>query len=316
MPLTVAALLAGVLGRFSTQAYDYAGSYALYQGLVGGPNMFGSMLAMCSPYLLWKVYHYWGSIRLRMVWLLLAFTGLYYLVAASSRSAMMAVIITTTGMFLSLGVRKRVQIFVLTVGALGVLVTTLPDQFEALQQKLIYKHATQAQGGVFYTRLDPWRISLQKATEGGWFGGGYGVSIGDKTPFELSLTVHKYGREKGNSQLAIIEETGLVGLVLYLTSLIFLSLRLVKAVRRWPSGPGKVMMSITTSLLAGMLFGSCFEAWWVAPGAPETVYFWVMTGVALGLSATRPVNAKEQVMLMHMQRPIFTESHGQNPTAV
>ena len=235
MPLTVSALLAGILGRFSAHAYDYEGASSLYQGLVSGPNMFGSMLSMCSPYLLWKLFYKWENMRLRAFWLLLTLIGLYYLLAASSRGAMMIVIITVIGMCLSLGLRRRVQLIILSIAAAILLVLILPNQLEALQQKWIYKNSSHSQG-IFYTRLDPWRVSWEKAQQGGWFGGGYGVSIGDKTgEFKFSLSAEKYGREKGNTQLAIIEETGVIGLVLYLVSLFFLFLRLVNAARRWQS---------------------------------------------------------------------------------
>lgn len=315
MPLTIAALLAGVLGMFSTSSYDYAGDLELYQGLVGGSNMFGSMLAMCAPYLLWKVYHNWGRMKVRLVWLALCFVGLYYLMAASSRGAMMIVFITMAGMFLSLGLRRRVQIFIMSIGAIGIVVIAMPDTLEYLQQKFIYKNASHLQG-VFYTRLDPWKISYDKAQQGGLFGGGYGVSIGDKTgEFKFSLTSVKYGREKGNSQLAIVEETGVIGLLLYGVSLFFLFLRLVNAARQWPTGSGKVMMTLTTYLLVGMIAGSCFEAWWVAPGSPESVYFWVMVGVALGLSATRPVLAQNLRKSAAVRRAVLIESPGQRSAA-
>jgi len=33
----------------------------------------------------------------------------------------------------------------------------------------------------------------------------------------------------------------------------------------------------------GLFVQSIFEAWWVAPGSPEAVYFWALTGVSIGL---------------------------------
>ena len=186
-------------------------------------------------------------------------------------------------------------------------------QFEQLQQKLIYKHATRTQG-VFYTRQDVWNVTYEKAKEGGWFGGGYGISIGDKSKFQFGLTAEKYGREKGNAQLAIIEETGIIGFVLYAASLFFLFARLINAVRRWPSGPEKVVIAITTSTVIGMIVGSCFEAWWVAPGAPESVYFWVITGVALGYSSTRPLSDHELAKPVISRRLVDVQNHGHAPT--
>jgi hypothetical protein len=36
--------------------------------------------------------------------------------------------------------------------------------------------------------------------------------------------------------------------------------------------------------IVGMLIQSVFEAWWVAPGAPEFAYLFSILGVATGLS--------------------------------
>jgi hypothetical protein len=124
---------------------------------------------------------------------------------------------------------------------------------------------------VLYTRREVWQISYDQAKKGGWLGGGYGVTIGD-TEFEGGFTAVGYGREKGNSQLAIIEETGLIGFALYLNSLLPLFSSLLKSQKRWRRRPEKVLRGIVTGTLFGMLISSVFEAWWVAPSSPESVY--------------------------------------------
>jgi hypothetical protein len=119
---------------------------------------------------------------------------------------------------------------------------------------------------------------------GGLVGGGYGVSIGDHKVFAGGLTAIGYGREKGNTQMAIVEEVGLVGFAIYLVIHILLLYRLQSTASSWPSGPHKQVLSLVTGVLMGMMVHSVFEAWWVAPGSPEYVYFWTMAGVAIGLT--------------------------------
>ena len=46
----------------------------------------------------------------------------------------------------------------------------------------------------------------------------------------------------------------------------------------------KALTAIVMGALLGALIIGVFEAWWVAPGAPESIWFWTMVGVALGLS--------------------------------
>jgi O-antigen ligase len=282
-PLTVVSLLAGVLGRYSANAVVMTGDNVLYQGLVGGPNMFGSMLAMCSPFLLWQTHRYWRNMGKRATWLGLSGIGLFYLLAASSRGAILVVLCMGMGFSLSLGMKRKALIALVLGGGLLGAFMLVPDQFEQAQRQFIYKQAMKEQG-VFNTREQVWAESYELAKKGGWFGGGYGVTI-DEKGFEGGFTAVGYGREKGNSQLAIVEETGLVGLSIYLLSLFALFARLVKTLLCWSRGPEKTLLSMVTGTLIGMIVQSIFEAWWVAPSSPESVYFWTLAGVALGLAA-------------------------------
>jgi O-antigen ligase len=101
------------------------------------------------------------------------------------------------------------------------------------------------------------------------------------------LTAVGYGREKGNSQLAIVEETGLVGLAFYLVLVFALISRVYGGFAMAKNPRAKVALGLAFGAVVGMLFQSVFEAWWVAPGAPESVAFWALTGVSLGLCARK-----------------------------
>lgn len=286
LPLMVTALLAGVLGRFSENAIDISGNIRMYQGLVQGTNMFGSMLAMCFPLLLWKCWLHWGQRGGRWLWLLLSLVALYYLLAASSRSAILITLITMSGLFMASSLSRRLQVCIVAIALFGNAFMIAPGQFEAARQQFIYKQATPEQG-VLFSREGTWEISLEQALKGGWFGGGYGVTIGGARTFNGGFTAVGYGREKANSQLAIVEETGLVGFAVHLLSLLALFTRLFSRLRRSERGPQRVLLSVVTAGLLGMLAGSVFEAWWVAPGSPESMYFWTLAGVGLGLSEAR-----------------------------
>jgi hypothetical protein len=52
-------------------------------------------------------------------------------------------------------------------------------------------------------------------------------------------------------------------------------------------GHDKVLLGLITGTLAGMVLQSIVEAWWVGPGSPEFIYFWVMAGVGLALVKSR-----------------------------
>jgi O-antigen ligase len=220
-------------------------------------------------------------------------------VEAHSRGAMLIVSLTFCGFLMAISMAKRIQFVVLGAGLLVCLAIFVPEKFASL----VYKQGLREQG-VLFTREKVWSDSYKQAEKGGWFGGGYGVTIGELGEFDGGLDSYGYGREKGNSQLAIVEETGLIGLGLYVVSLLVLFTRLLRTFLRSPPGSFRAMMGITIGGVAGMLLGSAFEAWWVAPGSPESVYFWTLAGVALGLTSPKrvqysniaPRNTKQYVL--------------------
>lgn len=291
--LTVVTLLSGLLGQATGQG-DGSGPVTMYQGMTSNPNMFGSLLAMCSPFLAWHSVCNWGDKKKRALWLLLAGVGLYYLLASTSRASILIVLCTLLGLFLTLGKSSKIPVLVV-VGALIMSVLLFaPQQVEQISSRFIYKGAAIEQGAT-YSRDEVWRESYELAVEGGWTGGGYGVTIGD-SQFHGGLSAVGYGREKGNSQFAIAEETGLIGLTIYFASLVFLFAHLGRVVVALPRGPQKTLLGIVMGTLFGMVVQSMFEAWWVAPASPESAYFWVLAGVALALAGmprqatTTPMN--------------------------
>ena len=89
----------------------------------------------------------------------------------------------------------------------------VPAIQSSLYERLIVKGNVET-GDVLHTRREVWSELYELAKRGGMVGAGYGVSIGSGD-FAGGFTVVGYGREKGNSQLAVWEETGIVGLILY-----------------------------------------------------------------------------------------------------
>lgn len=137
------------------------------------------------------------------------------------------------------------------------------------------------------SRDEVWEISYEQALKGGLIGGGYGVTIDSLEAFEGGLNSAGYGREKGNSQLGIMEETGIVGLCLYLASTLSLLALVWRARGRCRAPRFRLLLGLVFGMISGLTFQSVFEAWYNAPGSPECMYYWVMAGIAVGL-ATDP----------------------------
>ena len=98
----------------------------------------------------------------------------------------------------------------------------------------------------------------------------------------MGLTAVGYGREKGNTQLAIWEETGLVGLGLYSLFVLGIIVELGSGLRRIKDQESKIQLGLLLGALVGFLMQSFFEAWWVAPGSAELAFFWAALGAAYG----------------------------------
>ena len=186
------------------------------------------------------------------------------------------------GFCLSLKLRRTSFILVLIMGALLIAAAAGTAILETTYNDYVLK-GSAAESGILFSRQKVWEKSYENAQEGGWCGAGYGVTVGE-TRFVAGFTAVGYGREKGNTQLAIVEETGVVGLGLYLILLLTLFTPLVSAHIREKTSDIKVALGIITGCLAGLTMMSVFEAWWVGPGSVKSVYFWGLAGVGIGLA--------------------------------
>jgi O-antigen ligase len=290
-PVTVIALFAGLSGGSSSIVSGR--QMALYQGLTDNPNMLGSLVVMALPLLLWSAYKFRARPQAKWIWIALVVIAAGLLARTYSRSSMLSAGMIGIGFCLSLKLRRTTFTLVLIMGALLIAAAADTSFFDMIYEDYIVKGATKdyivqysrgtSEGGALYSREGVWEKSYENAVAGGWFGAGYGVTIGDTT-FQGGLTAVGYGREKGNAQLAIVEETGVVGLAFYLILLLTLFTRLVSAHMREKNSDIKVALGIATGCLAGLTLMSVFEAWWVAPGSAESAYFWSLAGVGLGLA--------------------------------
>jgi hypothetical protein len=280
-PLLALALFAGIFGQSAIESPSEL--LVLYEGLAGNPNMLGSMMNMAIPLLLWQCYR---NRRTRMhlaLWLCMLGVVVGVLVLSVSRSSILAAMVTFAVFLSIVGIRRNAILYALAAVVVSGALYAVPDVYETLETRYIRKVRPGTEAEIFGSRQSVWEESYELAIEGGLIGGGYGVTIGE-TDFQGGLTAVGYGREKGNSQLAIMEETGIVGLLLYIVFLVALLQKAALPMRRGPDRDMKVMGALVFGSLVGQTMQSLFEAWWVAPGSPEAAYFWAMSGVAVGLS--------------------------------
>jgi hypothetical protein len=278
-PVSLLIFVTAVLGLQSTDAIDRSGSTIMYKGLSNHQNMFGLLLTIPMPLLLWLLHTYWKRPAMKFVIAGLLLLDLFFLYASLARSAMVLSIFIAAGFVVSIRHHQRFVLSSLLL--LGLLVTSLlqPGLVSTSFERTVYKWEGQE---VFSSRESTWRKSRIGAVHGGWTGLGYGISYGHRE-YEGTYTAVGYGREKGNTQLAVIEELGMVGLALYL---MLLGSRLYSCARtfhRTRRGEDKLMLGVLMGVMIGFVAHSIFEAWWNSPGAVEFAYFWTYFGMLSGV---------------------------------
>lgn len=277
IPVTALALFAG-----STGGVEITSGITMYQGLTGNPNMLGSLVCMALPLLIWNCYKYWRRPPGSWIWIGLFTIAAILLVRSHSRASFLTAGFIIMGFLASLRLKKNLFVLVLIIGPLFLAVAAGTAVVQQTYERYLLKGFGE-EHGVLYTRAGVWQKSYENALVGGWFGIGFGGTVGE-TNFAGGLNAIMYGREKGNTQLGVVEETGLVGLGFYLIVLSSLFSNLIGAYRREKHPDKKILMGLILGSLVGFTAMSIFEAWWGAPGSAELAFFWSVAGVGLGLA--------------------------------
>jgi len=281
IPLLALALAAGLAGQSSSAFVDMTEGITLYQGGTGNPNFLGALCVMALPLPAWKFLVSTSSFR-RVGWALCLAATLLLIVLSRSRAALLVVFFVGVGAAGVMGWRRAIPVATLGIAAFVTLMLAIPEPGGAITADLVYKGNRDA--GVLASRQQIWEDTFNAALQGGMWGAGYGVSVGSETVSSSMTTAVGYAREKGNSQLGIVEELGVIGLLLYLLATIALFGLLLRAVRYSQNVDSAAMCKLLTGTLVGMTAHSAFEAWYTSPGSMECVYYWVMAGVAVGLA--------------------------------
>ncbi|KAA0240667.1 MAG: hypothetical protein DAHOPDDO_00468 [Ignavibacteriaceae bacterium] len=165
------------------------------------------------------------------------------------------------GVIFYLFIAKAIKLLI-GIGGLLTLVAILYFTITPVNQA-IYKVASKHGWDILATRSILWEPSYEAAKIGGVLGIGYGMSapgIYVYGPEDLMKGQPNYYREKGNSALAYIEETGLIGLILvfYFFSLWFYKLFKFRE---------NISIQILLSFTFAFIIQSNFEGW-VGGGSP------------------------------------------------
>jgi O-antigen ligase len=297
VPFLALTLLAG-LPLHGGLVHNSAG-VRLYEGLASNPNFLGEVAAISLTYAFYAVYQarQSGDRVALALWLVIAAVLGALLVASGARAAMFSAVPAFMVFAVLMVKRRSLVVLAASLSLLIGVVLVLPDAVTAPFAGPVVNLATKGQPGFLFSRTRTWERSYDKAREGAVAGLGFGVSAGATNDFQLGrLTTGKYTREKSNAQLAMVEETGLIGLAAFVIFLVQSFAALAAGISH-AEGRVRIELLFVASLLAGLTIHSAFESWWTAPGSLEAPVFWASIGVAAGLlERLRPVTVSTPLL--------------------
>ena len=226
------------------------------------------------------------------IFLLIA-ANIILIVLTYSRAVMLAVGI---GLLLYLILTKSYKTFLfgfLLVLSIVIMFFNIQSVNQSISQ-ILSKHGWD----ILAARTVLWQPSFEAAKLGGVNGLGYGVSSPDIILPEGTGSYYKdniYIREKGNSTLALIEETGVIGLILFIMPLVFVFIRRNDTRNQIPDdknlfGIKHPESSILIASSAAFILHAQFEAWWVGPGSIQFPMFLIY----IGLFYSTSINLNEE----------------------
>jgi O-antigen ligase len=172
-------------------------------------------------------------------------------------------------------VGRKISLAYALMMLLIVLYAVRPETYDFIYHSYVKKRSDDMMSSRGMQMQDSW----EAAKEGGIFGTGFGISVGISQYWDFS-TFSKTAREKGNSMLAIVEETGLVGLAFY-TAMLCAMYFAIRRCSQTSDPDQRFIANIAMGYFVASLVHGQFEAWFLSFG-PDVSVYWGVVGMALG----------------------------------
>ena len=263
--------------------------------LYGNPNSLGAAISiMVVPLLLWGVLSS-QSLKRRLRLNIELCLAVLLLLTSFSRASIGAA--SFSCIFLCLCARRyRLLIkgsalaLVLAAGVmfLAPRPSDSPAQSGAESMSSVYLYKGRKDVGVLGSRRSVWQQTFRAIRTSPWFGTGYGTSAisGDMTQLDYAPRhVDSWVvREHGNSYLAILEWTGLLGVLPFFAFVGVTAVYVGRAFIVTRRNAGFLFPALPAAAIVGAgLIHAMFEDWMFAPGYYMTVFFWAVASVLVDL---------------------------------
>ncbi|MBK9284680.1 MAG: O-antigen ligase family protein [Sphingobacteriaceae bacterium] len=212
--------------------------------------------------------------------IILFLLNLYLLILSVSRGGLLTLIImVVVFIFLNFNTKAGLVFIFLVISASGILF---------FSSQTVRDFVFKTENRIGDRRIINIQETIQAAKNGGLFGFGYGIS---QPPGSTNVIGHYenngqlFVREKMIGALAIVEETGIVGLGLFLASLGYVFWFLIRLIfeskikdpiNRSAMLEDKMAAAFLIAVLVGLCFHAQVEAWWVGVGSIELPIFYFL----------------------------------------
>lgn len=303
LPFAILSSLAAIAGNMNYAESD--SQYWMTQTGAGNANTLGIIMTLSSGYFIWKYLARERKDTIRLLYLGGSIFCTTWIFWSLSRASILGWLSIVGGVTISRGAGRVIIGGVVALFVAVTLALAFPSTLENLERTYIYKWTNEQDQGasVLKSRQDVWTISYDQAMKGGLLGGGLGVTIGATPPAEVGLSISsKYGREKDNSQLAIIEETGFIGLGLYIALLLSMASSLRRAWLCAVTSKERLVIGVLGGMLWGLVANSVFEDWFIAPGGVLPPIFWALVGILAAVTRRLSLRRRKAAPLMRFPR--------------
>lgn len=291
-------------------AYVGALGYFLFQyPFFGNPNSLGAVMGVVVvPTIFWGLLRAENvRARWRLAFELCLATAL--LMTSFSRAGIAAAAVSCV--WIAVAVRRYGLI--MTAVAVSLVIAILTPRFaprdqdqdflgDAEQESVasLFLYKGKPSQGLLGSRKGPWEQTLSSIKAHPWFGCGFGTSVSDRSAAYFELTRSQFIdsrmiREHGNSYLAILEWSGLLGVApfYFLVAVTAWKAKAAIASLRRTGNVFSPAVPAAAIVIAGLV-GAAFEDWLFAVGYYLCVFFWAMAFILADLVAAGPDTARAQ----------------------
>ena len=276
-PLNILLLIVSVFSLMTKIPYDYWAGYGFgLKSFWGHQNTLGSLIIFTIPGIFILPLN---NKKIRLITIvILSCINVYILVLTHSRTSLVVLLISVI-LYIILTLRFKVLlIIILSIAGVTTFYFVNKD-FHSILNNYLFK----TEVSILDRKKPIISSSYEAASHGGWKGMGFGIS--DSTVeknLQYNIHYHYEGvrlvREKGVSVFALVEETGWVGLILFLSFvgyLFYLSILAYCKTMDWTS-------ALMICVLLGMCLHAQLEGWWLGIGSVQFPLFFGIAGIIVG----------------------------------